>query len=351
MLSLISPVSTDAVLTSFGYPFGYRNGESYKWIIQFDDTEFIKLIFTKVSLHIDQLQQGTDFCEDRILFNEELYVYYINSVKLALIGKHLAPKRNFREAKSNFTIDAFYNGRTFMIETSVSYLTVTFTTCRRFGELLYRGQGFRALVLMQDIPACFSLDNFKPVSDEHIETCDMLVMSLSSMSYFGIDFHGTIEKWIISFSRGYLRFEVLHFDVRCDTGSTFVIIDRFASEKKFCNLNMALRIFYTSSSWVNVTFVKYSAKSRESFRLLYYTVRDKLPETMTTKAANIPEIYTSIAREAFETKDKELSREIKATGREEDGNIRFKGYCFGGNEHLPGTIKIVTREPDILISI
>lgn len=48
-------INDAAVIVSPGYPFYYPSGQIYKWIVSFGETEYVKLIFTNISLHIDEV--------------------------------------------------------------------------------------------------------------------------------------------------------------------------------------------------------------------------------------------------------------------------------------------------------
>ncbi|XP_045174043.2 uncharacterized protein LOC123535447 [Mercenaria mercenaria] len=52
ILTYLSVIRKSTVLTSFGYPLNYGTGESYKWLIHFDDLEYIKLVFTDVNFNL-----------------------------------------------------------------------------------------------------------------------------------------------------------------------------------------------------------------------------------------------------------------------------------------------------------
>jgi hypothetical protein len=44
-------IEDSSVLTSLGYPVNLGGGESYKWLIQFEESKFIKLAFTDVNFN------------------------------------------------------------------------------------------------------------------------------------------------------------------------------------------------------------------------------------------------------------------------------------------------------------
>jgi hypothetical protein len=47
----IAEVFEESVITSIGFPWSYVGDQSYKWIVKFDDDNYVKLIFTNISFH------------------------------------------------------------------------------------------------------------------------------------------------------------------------------------------------------------------------------------------------------------------------------------------------------------
>ncbi|XP_053406651.1 uncharacterized protein LOC123546331 [Mercenaria mercenaria] len=125
-----SVIKNERIISSIGYPLHYGHGESYKWVIKYEEYEFIRFVITNVSLNTyepgaDQMQ-----CDDTIIFDEERQVFSTHDWK-------------------RFTIDSSYNGRIFVIDSRVYQLTLTFTSCQYYTAASHRGRGFRAIVQKQ----------------------------------------------------------------------------------------------------------------------------------------------------------------------------------------------------------
>jgi hypothetical protein len=50
VVSYMSFVRNQSLLTSIGYPFEYGFGENYKWVVEFNEEEYIRIVFTNISL-------------------------------------------------------------------------------------------------------------------------------------------------------------------------------------------------------------------------------------------------------------------------------------------------------------
>lgn len=51
LFSHIAEIDEVSVITNIGYPWSYIGDQSYKWIINFKDDSYVKLVFTNISFH------------------------------------------------------------------------------------------------------------------------------------------------------------------------------------------------------------------------------------------------------------------------------------------------------------
>lgn len=56
------------VITSMGYPFFYPSGQIYKWIVQFESSNYVKIIFTNISLNTYEVQISFMFTDNLVFF-------------------------------------------------------------------------------------------------------------------------------------------------------------------------------------------------------------------------------------------------------------------------------------------
>ncbi|XP_053379720.1 uncharacterized protein LOC123526988 isoform X2 [Mercenaria mercenaria] len=242
----------NSVINSIAYPTHYSGGLSYSWIVYFPKGKYIQFIFTDMSLNIYQPSVWNQ-CHDKLSF---LPTYTEDSLYL----------------------DEQFNGLVFLVETNLTYLTLTFTTCRPVMQMKSVGSGFEAIVRSKGIPTCFSARrNTEKLVHNY---CSQPTMFLTSLSRLNFPVSNAAEQWTIHVKKFSIHLKILYFSVRCDSGSSLTITDRFSGGSTFCNLKKPKTEWHSNSDTVHIRYEKgrilgrtFNGRisARDGFQVLYRT--------------------------------------------------------------------------------
>ncbi|XP_053381483.1 uncharacterized protein LOC123557124 isoform X2 [Mercenaria mercenaria] len=250
--SNLKTLKENSVISSIAFPEHYSGGASYSWIIDFPKGRYIQFVFTELSLNIYEPSVWNQ-CQDKLTF---LPTY----------------------KEDNFYLDEQFNGLEFLVETSLTYLTLTFTTCRPVMQMKSVGNGFKASVRSKGIPTCFSAR--RNTEKLVLNYCSQPTMFLMSQSRLNFPVSNAAEQWTIHVKRFSIHLKMLYFNVRCDSGSSLTITDRFSGSSTFCNLKKAPTEWYSDSDTVHIRYEKGRIlgttlngriSARDGFKALYRT--------------------------------------------------------------------------------
>ncbi|XP_045215267.2 uncharacterized protein LOC123565465 [Mercenaria mercenaria] len=238
--------------------------QTYRWIIEYPNGPFVRIVFTNVSLEKNQ------DCSEKLLISKT--------------------PNNTRAQ----TIDHRYNGRVFVVETSETYLIMTFLPCPMQKNT---SRGFRAIITKQDVPACVAKTSVETWMDEH-HICDRPTMMLTSMSILNFPFPYTEETWEIIVARHHtIHLHFIDFYMECafgGKGDKYTYVDntkerknpKFAikeytssEEKTFCISDILNGGIKSKTEHIVVIYQNFEPLSivrTEGFRLQYSAVNHSL---------------------------------------------------------------------------
>ncbi|XP_045156762.2 uncharacterized protein LOC123523156 [Mercenaria mercenaria] len=239
--SNVEYINNETTITTFD------TEQTYRWIIEYPNGPFVRIVFTNVSLESNQ------DCSDKLLISKT--------------------PNNTRSQ----TIDHRYNGRVFVVETSETYLTMTFLPCQVQRKTI---RGFRAIITKQDVPACVAKSSVETWMNEH-HICNRPTMMLTSMSILNFPFLHTEETWEIIVARHHtIQLHFTDFYIECFTGERFAIKEYTSGEEKtFCisdiqNIAIKSKTEHIAVIYKNDEYI--STVRTEGFRLQYSAVNHSL---------------------------------------------------------------------------
>ncbi|XP_053380169.1 uncharacterized protein LOC123556058 [Mercenaria mercenaria] len=244
--SNVEYIYNESTITTFG------TEQTHRWIIEYPTGRFVRIVFTNVSLEKNQ------DCSDKILIS-----------------------RTTNNTRAQ-TIDHRYNQRIFVVETSETYLTMTFSPCQMQRNT---SRGFRAIITKQDVPACVAKSSVETWIDG-IRTCNRPTMMLTSMSILNFPFLHRKEEWEIRVGHHHtIQLHFIEFYIECRPGNQrtkFVIIENILDEENmFCNSDIPNYAIKSKTEHIGVIFHKngYDSEIRtEGFRLQYSAVNHSLAD-------------------------------------------------------------------------
>ncbi|XP_053380170.1 uncharacterized protein LOC128548763 [Mercenaria mercenaria] len=246
--SNVEYIYNESTITTFG------TEQTHRWIIEYPTGRFVKIVFTNVSLEKNQ------DCSDKVLIS-----------------------RTTKNTRAQ-TIDHRYNERIFVVESSETYLTMTFSPCQMQGKT---NRGFRAIITKQDVPACVAKSAVETwIDGKH--TCKRPTMMLTSMSILNFPFLPRKEEWEIIVGRHHtIQLHFTEFYIEClpvigNQRSKFVIIEYISGEKNmFCNSDIPNYAIKSKTEHIGVIFHNNGHNSKirtEGFRLQYSAVNHSLAD-------------------------------------------------------------------------
>ncbi|XP_045208447.2 uncharacterized protein LOC123560297 [Mercenaria mercenaria] len=239
-------------ISSIAYQTHYVGGVSFTWIIDCPEGRYIQIVFTEMSLKKYETSVWNQ-CQDKLVFSK--------TVK-----------------EASLYIDEQFNGLVSRIETNLTYMILTFSSCIPTSKIEKVGNGFKASVMSKAIPTCFAA---RRQTNNTVHTdCFQATMYITSRSILNVPAADVHEKWSIHVKRSSIHLKIIYFNVDCDSGYLLTIADRFSGNSRYCNFKRPPSDWYSDSDTVHIIFEKgrptIDFDIRGGFKALYRTLNKSI---------------------------------------------------------------------------